>query len=105
MEMMMIDIAASFTRFPGGRYRSDGRFSGERFRDELLVPALKEHEHVVVRLDGTVGYGSSFLEEAFGGVVRIGAFTADELLAKLTFESADSSLVDEIREYITATRH
>lgn len=101
----MIDIAASFTRFPGGRYRSDGNFSGERFRDDLLVPALKENERVVIRLDGTVGYGSSFLEEAFGGVVRSGAFTADELLTKLSFESTDSSLVDEIREYITATRH
>lgn len=101
----MIDIAASFTRFPGGRYRSDGNFSGERFRDELLVPALRAHERVVVRLDGTVGYGSSFLEEAFGGIVRSGVFSADELLSKLSFESSDTSLVDEIREYITATRH
>lgn len=101
----MIDIAASFTRFPGGRYRSDGNFSGERFRDDLLVPALMANERVVIRLDGTVGYGSSFLEEAFGGIVRSGTFTADELLSKLSFESSDSSLIDEIIEYITATRH
>lgn len=63
-----------FAPSPGGRYVSDGEFSGEWFRDEILTPALRkasdEAEALVVILDGTSGYGSSFLEEAFGGLIR-----------------------------------
>lgn len=71
-----IAIATDFTRYPGPRYRKDGSFSGEQFREEVLVPALhKAEQHgntVIVLLDGVAGYGSSFLEEAFGGLVRSG---------------------------------
>lgn len=69
------DLAPS----PGGRFVADGQFSGEWFRDEYLAPALKNaianSERLVVVLDGTSGYGSSFLEEAFGGLIRRGMFT------------------------------
>ena len=34
-----IDLARSFTPYPVGRTRSDGRYSGEAFRDDYLVPA------------------------------------------------------------------
>jgi hypothetical protein len=60
---------------PGGRYISDGPFSGEWFRNEILGPAvataLESEDKVKVELDGTAGYGSSFLEEAFGGLIRV----------------------------------
>lgn len=101
----MIDIAADFTRYPAGRYRTDGPYSGERFRDDILLPALKESGHVVIRLDGAMGYGSSFLEEVFGGLARSEVFSVDQLLSAMSFESSDQSLIDEIREYINATRH
>jgi hypothetical protein len=52
--------------FPAGRNRSDGPYSGEFLRDEKLLPVLAQ-DKVIVDLDGTLGYGSSFLEEAFGG--------------------------------------
>jgi hypothetical protein len=62
----------------GGRHISDGPFSGEQFRDRFLVPALtraaKTSDKVVVILDGT-RYLSSFLDEAFGGLVRVCGFT------------------------------
>lgn len=78
-----IAIASEFSRYPGGRYRDDGPHSGEEFRDDHLVPALdaarQQEGVVVVLLDGTAGYASSFLEEAFGGLVREGQFTAKEL--------------------------
>ena len=77
-----------FARSPGGRYISDGPFSGELFREKVLRPALadaeKSGERVVVELDGTSGYGASFLEEAFGGLVRTGAYRQTELNALLT---------------------
>lgn len=95
-----IDIGSEFTRFPAGRYVSDGIFSGEKFRDTVLVPALRAYREVRVLLDGTMGYGSSFLEEAFGGLVRVG-FDKQDLLRRLLLVSNDRSIVEEIQEYIT----
>jgi hypothetical protein len=68
--MKTISIARDFSKYPGGRYRADGPFSGEEFRERLLKKALDQSETVEVILDDTAGYGSSFLEEAFGGLVR-----------------------------------
>jgi hypothetical protein len=73
---------ADFTRYPGPRYEADGPFSGQEFRNTILIPALRDaiadNEVISVLLDDVAGYGSSFLEEAFGGLVRAG-FDAREL--------------------------
>ena len=103
-EKKVIDIASVFTRFPAGRYREDGPFSGERFRDDLLIPALETHDRVTVNLDGTMGYGSSFLEEVFGGLLRKSSFSGQDLNSRIELQSRDRSLVNEIREYLTAAR-
>ncbi len=96
-----ISIAKNFSRFPAGRYVRDGPFPGEVFRSKLLAPALRSYDSVTVVLDGTLGYGSSFLEEAFGGLVRVEKFSAEELRTKLTLRSEeDSSLIKEIWSYI-----
>lgn len=73
-----------FSEFPGGRYREDGPNSGQRFREEFLAPALQEYQTVSVDLDGAMGYGSSFLEEAFGGLVRSEGFEFEDLKKRLT---------------------
>jgi hypothetical protein len=96
-----ISVARDFSRFPAGRFRADGPFPGERFRDELLVPALSRGGRVLVNLDGTLGFGSSFLEEAFGGLVRLRGFTAEKLKTTLVLKASDSSLELEIWEYIS----
>lgn len=71
---MKIKIVEEYTDKPGARYESQGPNSGEKFRDEILYPkfieSLKFNENLTVDLDGGYGYGSSFLEEAFGGLVR-----------------------------------
>lgn len=95
----VINVARQFSRYPAGRYITDGPYSGAAFRDDYLLPALRTGSDVTVELDGVRGYGSSFLEEAFGGLVRIGV-TAATLDKQLTLKSADESLVQEIREYI-----
>ncbi|WP_094507048.1 STAS-like domain-containing protein [Brucella thiophenivorans] len=79
--MKTISIANDFTKYPGGRYRKHGNGSGEEFRNRYLVPALQNNEPLTIILDGTVGYSSSFLEEAFGGLVRSGF--GKELVHKL----------------------
>jgi hypothetical protein len=95
-----IVIASDFSKYPAGRFESDGPFSGEAFRKKLLVPALKVGRVIVV-LDGTLGYGSSFLEEAFGGLVRIEGFDAKSLKDKIEIVSADDpSLASEVWSYI-----
>lgn len=71
---MIIKIAVDYTETPGARYYSQGPYPGEEFRDKFLYPkyleCLEKNEHLVVDLDGGYGYGSSFLEEAFGGLIR-----------------------------------
>lgn len=59
-----------FTKYPGPRYIALGPNSGEEFREQYLVNALKKDPEVSINLDGVLGYGSSFLEEIFGGIVR-----------------------------------
>lgn len=91
MSIKKIVIGTDFSDTPSGRYRDDGPFSGEVFRDDLLVPALKENEKVCVDISGVEGYGSSFLEEVFGGLVRLGIYTKSELTEKLRCEATDKS--------------
>lgn len=89
---------------PGPRYRTQGRGSGEEFRDEYLLPKFKEAVHkgerLLVDLDGAeFGYPTSFLEEAFGGLAR--KLGIDSVLATLEFKSvAEPMLDEEIRRYI-----
>lgn len=99
MPARVINVAQDFSRYPAGRYVEDGPFSGAAFRDDILIPALQAGEHIHVELDGVRGYGSSFLEEAFGGLVRNG-FSAKLIQQQLTLQSVDQSLVEEINEYI-----
>lgn len=98
--MTTISIASNFSRFPSGRYKRNGDTSGEGFREKFLEGPLQRGEHLVVDLDGTVGYGSSFLEEAFGGVVRHLRLKADYILSHLTIKSTDPELVKEVQQYI-----
>ena len=102
--MHKISVASEFSVYPGGRTPDDGPYSGEEFRDNFLIPYLKDGKHVCVSLDGTRGYGSSFLEEAFGGLVRRG-FSQEELHRLLSFESARPGLIKEIWNYIEEARN
>lgn len=100
MATSRILLATEFSPFPAGRYYTDGPNSGERFREEFLVPALKRSEPVVIELDGTLGFGSSFLEEAFGGLVRVHGYTAAELKALLDLKCSVSTYTKRVWQYI-----
>lgn len=96
--MSRINIGKDFSRYPVGRYLRDGDSNGEKFREDLLRPALVRGD-VEVLLDDAFGYGSSFLEEAFGGLVRSG-MTLSELKQRLRIVTVDHSLETEIWRYI-----
>lgn len=80
---LTLNIARDFSPVPGGRFARHGRFSGEEFRRDFLLPRMKEAiasgSVLEVELDGATGYAASFLEEAFGGLVRDGLSKADVL--------------------------
>lgn len=76
-----------FSVTPGVRYRCEGSSSGEEFRESCLVPLFKEagsrDQPIRIEFDGTMGYPTSFLEEAFGGLIRRLPNQADEVLRRL----------------------
>jgi hypothetical protein len=104
MKEKKITVGIDFTKTPIGRYRDDGPYSGQVFREDILIPALKEYDKVIIDLAGVEGYGSSFLEETFGGLVRSGDVDAT-LKDKLHIMSSDPAMsiyVDFAKSYMQA---
>ncbi|MFR9498211.1 MAG: STAS-like domain-containing protein [Rikenellaceae bacterium] len=70
---MEIRVLTDFSEYPGPRYIAQGKSSGEMFYYEKLNPSfaesVKSGDKLTVVLDGTAGYASSFLDEAFGNLV------------------------------------
>lgn len=96
-----INIARDYSTEPAGRFPEDGDFNGQRFRKEILLPALRQNTKVLVDFDGTEGYGSSFLEEAFGGLVRLEGLSPTMLRDGMEILSKeDPSVIDEVWEYV-----
>lgn len=91
-----IKLATDFSDTPFGRYRSDGDESGETFREDLLLPILRQGHRVVIDIDGVAGLPSSFWEEALGGSVRAG-IPATELRRLLTIEASEADLKTYVR--------
>lgn len=94
---------SDFSITPGARKKEEGKSSGEEFRDEFLKPyfekALAQNKQLVVNLDGTMGYGTSWLEEVFGGLTR--RYDKDKVLKTLTFISKEQpKLIPYVKKYI-----
>ena len=101
---MKLVIAEEYTRTPGARYIDDGEFSGEDFRNNYLEPkykdCLKKKEKLIIDFDGGYGYGTSFLEESFGGLVRKG-FDKEEIIKNIDFISEEEpELIEKVKKYI-----
>lgn len=85
-EIFTISVVKDFSERPYGRYqKTDGDYCGEVFRKKVLVPALNQHRRVHVELDGYNRYGRSFLDEAFGGLIREDGFTLSDLQSRFTY--------------------
>lgn len=95
-----ISLADDFSVYPGGRYLSDGPFSGEEFRNKI-IPLFQINDAVVIDLDGVRGHPASFLEEAFGGLLRNG-LTLEEVRSKLCLQTMNDNLYSEVWSYVYA---
>jgi hypothetical protein len=102
---MKIKIATDFSRIPCARFLSEGDFPGEEFREKILLPKLKEaiekNVKLEIDLDGTAGLGTSFLEESFGGLIRIDKLKFDDIINTISFTSIDDpDYINEINDYL-----
>lgn len=107
MYMKLLNIGSEFSEVPSGRFRSDGKSSGETFREDLLrkkLESLESGEKLRIILDDKVeGYGSSFLVEGFAGIVKYGYMQNKELLSKIELICTNPDFVfykNKIEQYI-----
>lgn len=103
--MITVSIANDFSRIPGARFPQEGDHSGQEFRTQVLLPKLREaidkKDTLRVILDGTAGLGTSFLEEAFGGLIREDNIPYDKVQSTLELISEeDEDYIEEINQYI-----
>lgn len=100
--MICVNIAEDYSKVPGGRYIEDGPFSGQDFREKVLLPKFQEakRQNVIlqVNLDGGYGYGSSFLDEAFGGLAR--ELRDPEIRRIQIISEEEPDLIPQIQKYI-----
>jgi hypothetical protein len=101
----IILFVKSFSVTPGSRYKEEGKraHSGEEFRESILEPqfelAEKSNAKIILNLDGTIGYGTSWLEEVFGGIAR--KYGKDRVLKTIELISNEEPyLIDDIKQYI-----
>ena len=108
MSKRFYDVGNQFHHRPIGRKREDGEYSGEVFREDVLIPffedVLAKNLDTVFVLDfnNVSMAGSSFIEEAFGGLVRAGfskKFIKDHLEIVVDYELKEL-IYDRIYEYI-----
>lgn len=101
MNNVVFSIAKDFSPYPGPRYSRQGAHSGESLRRKLLELLDRTPGKIVVDLDGTKGIGSSFLDEAFGGLVRWEHKSRDDIKRRFEFRSRlDPSYIETIIESI-----
>lgn len=86
----IINIANDYSNVLGGRWIRLGPFSGEDFYNTKLEPAFREArdngDTLVIELDGTKGYPSSFLDQSFGHLAR--TYGTDTVRSVLRFRGA-----------------
>ncbi len=104
MKINKIKISEDFSEVPGGRLIKDGKYSGEEFRKNFIIPILdkciENNEKLIIDFDGGYGYALSFLEESFGGLVRTG-YDPKKLLDTLEFISLEEEyIVIRIKDFI-----
>lgn len=104
----VIDIrVGDFSKTPYGRHAADGKHSGERFRETVLRQHFENQAISVVNvhldtLAEGYEYGSGFLEEAFGGLIRVCGIPKAVVEQKLRVLTRHQDYVEDIFSYVRA---
>lgn len=94
--MTTINVATDFYKRPAGRFKKDHAYSGEAFREDVLKPklnSLPKNDKLLVDFSEVSISATSFLDEAFAGLVRSGEFTSQELEKKITIIAKDNPAI------------
>lgn len=102
---LSINVAKDFSPYLFGRTTpQDGDFTGEVFRETILkknLDQLNDGEILIVDFDDVLtDVGSSFLSEAFAGLIEKGHITKENLLNVLVIKSKDDLYDIAVRKYI-----
>lgn len=100
MENIVFKVVSEFSRTPSARIAKEGKHPGEELRN-MITPkirlALSNNVKFIIDLDEVAGYGTSFLEEVFGGLIREENFSLIQLQQVLEIKSDEEpELIDEI---------
>ncbi len=72
------------------RLRKDAKnspyMSGQEFREDILVPAIKENDHVIIDMNGYNRYTRSFMHEIIGGLIFAERMDNDFVKNKITLK-------------------
>lgn len=101
MEIRTVKLA-DFSPQPFGRYPTDGPYSGQRFRREVLRPLFADSTigKICVDFNGILPVGSSFLDEAFAGLVRNEGITVERVRDTLEIVSEFPFYRMQIEDYL-----
>lgn len=99
--IIVVKISKDFTDSPGARYRTDGDNSGQEFFEDILEPKLDSvlldpNKKLLLDIDDTYGYASSFLSEVFIRVVV--KYKDKELIRKKIIVKSDDEPL--LKKYI-----
>jgi hypothetical protein len=91
--MKSIDVATDFSPHPAGRLFGDGPFSGEALAHRVHL-ALASEDAVELRLDGAMGYGSSFIS-GFAEGLHVRGWMPAMLATRLRLQTENRELMKE----------
>ena len=93
---MKIKISEEFSTEPFGR------LDGILFRDMILMPKLvRSHntkEKIIIDFDDCYGISTVFLDEVFGGLIRIYKYNKKTILKRIKIISNDDETIPELIE-------
>lgn len=101
--MKKINVANDFSIIPSGRQKSDGSATGQHFYEILVesLSGLADGQQITIDFDGVLTAGSSFLDEAFAGLIRNGIITKNGFNETIIIIANEHPEIKEkIRKYV-----
>lgn len=91
---MIFKVSEQFSKFPGKR--KNGDFSGEKLRDDYLIPLLENNldEKLIIDFDGIMEISMSTIHDVFDGLAKkIGK----DILDRVEIVCSNSVILDEAK--------